>query len=441
MTPVHRPELPPTDHPVPPGRIARLGRNLTVRVLVAIALGVLLGVVAPSWGEAMKPLGDTFINLVRMVITPIIFLTIVLGIAHTTDLKKVGRVGLKAFVYFEVVTTFALAIGVIVMNLTKPGLGVDASRVAKGDVSRYTQSGQQLDFVDFVTHIVPSSVVGAFAQGEVLQVVFFSVLFGVALASLGRAGRPVARVLDRLMHVFFRIVSMVMVVAPIGAFGAMAYTIGHFGLESLLTLGRLMANVYATMALFIFVVLNGIARLYGFSLFRLLAHIREEILIVLGTSSSEAALPRLIDKLEKFGCARPVVGLVVPAGYSFNLDGTSIYLSMAVLFIAQAYHVDLSVGQQLSVLAILMITSKGAAGVTGSGFIVLASTLSAMKVVPVEGVALLLGVDRFMSEARAITNLIGNAVATVVIAKSENAYEAPAAGDATLPPRSTVEAA
>ena len=416
-------ELPPTAHPVPPTIIARLGRNLTVRVLVAIALGVFVGAMWPGVGKAMRPVGETFVNLVRMVIAPIIFLTIVLGVAHTTDLKKVGRVGLKAFIYFEVVTTFALAIGLIVMNFWRPGAGIDASRIARGDISRYTTQAQEMTFVDFVTHIVPSSVVGAFANGEILQVVFFSILFGVALASMGRAGRPVTRMLDRLGTVFFRVVGIIMAVAPIGAFGAMAYTIGNFGLTSLFTLGRLMAAVYITMALFIFVVLNGIARLYGFSLWELLKYIKDEILIVLGTSSSEAVLPRMIDKMEKYGCARPVVGLVIPAGYSFNLDGTSIYLSMATLFIAQAYGIDLTVGQQLSILAILMVTSKGAAGVTGSGFIVLASTLAAVRVVPVEGVALLLGVDRFMSEARAITNLIGNAVATVVISKSEGAFD------------------
>ena len=390
-------------------RFARLGSNLTVRVLVAIALGVAVGVLWPSVGRALKPVGDTFVNLVRMVIAPVIFLTIVLGIAHTTDLKRVGRVGLKALVYFEVVTTFALAIGMLVVNLVRPGDGIDASRVTAGDVSQYAASGEQLMFIDLITHIVPSSVVGAFAQGDILQVVFFSILFGLALASLGPAGRPVSRMLDRLMQVFFRIVSLVMVVAPIGAFGAMAYTVGNFG-------------VYATMGLFIFVVLNLIARLWGFSLLRLLAYIKDEILIVLGTSSSEAVLPRMLDKLERAGCARPVVGLVIPAGYSFNLDGTSIYLSMAALFIAQAYGVHLTLVQQLGLLAVLMVTSKGAAGVTGSGFIVLTSTLSAMRMVPVEGVALVLGVDRFMSEARAITNLIGNAVATVVIAKSEGAF-------------------
>ena len=403
-------------------RLARLGGNLTARVLVAIALGVLVGALWPATGRAMKPLGDTFVNLVRMVIAPIIFLTIVGGVAHTSDLRRVGRVGLKAFVYFEVVTTFALAIGLVVMHVFRPGDGIDAARLASGDVSAFTAQGKELEVVDFLTHIVPSSVVGAFAQGEILQVVFFSILFGVALASLGAAGRPVVRMLDRLMQVFFRIVGIVMLAAPIGAFGAMAYTIGTFGVASLLTLGRLMACVYATMALFIFVALNLIARLAGFSLFRLLAFIKDEILIVLGTSSSEAVLPRMLNKMERFGCARPVVSLVIPAGYSFNLDGTSIYLSMATLFIAQAYGIELSLGQQLGVLGVLMITSKGAAGVTGSGFIVLASTLSALRVVPVEGVALVLGVDRFMSEARAITNLIGNAVATVVIARSEGAF-------------------
>ena len=406
-----------------PTRLARLGGNLTVRVLVAIALGVAIGVTWPAVGRAMKPVGDTFVNLVRMVIAPVISLTIVLGVAHTGDLKRVGRVGLKALVYFEVVTTFALAIGLVVMNLVRPGEGIDASHVSAVDVSQYTTQGQELRFVDFVTHIVPSSVVGAFAQGEILQVVLFSILFGVALASLGEAGRVVTRLLDGLMQVFFRIVAIIMVVAPVGAFGAMAYTIGTFGVASLLSLGRLMACVYATMAVFIFVVLGLIARLSGFSLLHLLAHIKDEILIVLGTSSSEAVLPRMLDRMERYGCARSVVGLVIPTGYSFNLDGTSIYLSMATLFIAQAYGVHLALGQQLAVLAVLMVTSKGAAGVTGSGFIVLASTLSALRVVPVEGVALVLGVDRFMSEARSITNLIGNAVATVVIARSEGAFE------------------
>ena len=401
----------------------RIHHNLTFQVLVAISLGVLLGLVAPDTAKAMKPVGDTFVNLVKMIITPVIFLTIVLGIANMSDLKKVGRVGGKALLYFEVVTTFALAIGLIVVNITRPGAGLDVSALAKGDVSKYAEAGKALTFVEFLTHIVPSSVVGAFANGDVLQVVFFAVLFGVSLAFIGDTGRPITEWHDRLSLVFFRIVALVMKVAPIGAFGAMAYTVGTFGVRSLLPLGRLMLDVYLTMGLFIFVVLNLILRRYGFSLWEYLTFIREEIVIVLGTSSSEAALPRMLDKMERYGCARSVVGLVIPAGYSFNLDGTSIYLSMATLFIAQAFHVQLSIMQQLSVLGVLMLTSKGAAGVTGSGFIVLASTLSAMKVVPVEGVAILLGVDRFMSEARAITNLIGNGAATLVIARSENAFD------------------
>jgi aerobic C4-dicarboxylate transport protein len=401
----------------------RLHHNLTFQVLVAISLGVLLGLFWPEAGRAMKPLGDTFINLVKMVIAPVIFLTIVLGIANMRDLKKVGRVGGKALLYFEVVTTFALAIGLIVVNLTKPGAGLDVSALAKGDVTRFTEQGKAMSFVEFFTHIVPQSAVDAFAKGDVLQVVFFAVLFGFALASLGARGEALTEVLESVSQVFFRIVAIVMKVAPIGAFGAMAFTIGAFGVKSLLPLGRLMLDVYLTMFLFIFIVLNLILRWYGFSLWEYLKFIREEILLVLGTSSSEAALPRMLEKMERYGCARSVVGLVIPAGYSFNLDGTSIYLSMAALFIAQAFGVHLTLVQQLTVLGVLMLTSKGAAGVTGSGFIVLASTLAAMRVVPIEGVAIVLGVDRFMSEARAITNLIGNGAATLVIARSENAFD------------------
>jgi aerobic C4-dicarboxylate transport protein len=366
--------------------MSRLHKNLTVQVLVAITLGVLLGLFAPDTGKAMKPLGDTFVNLVKMVIAPVIFLTIVLGIANMSDLKKVGRVGGKALLYFEIVTTFALAIGLIVVNVTKPGAGLDVAGLAGGDVSRYAEQGKAMSFVDFFAHIVPSSAVDAFAKGDVLQVVFFAVLFGVALASLGERGRPLGDVLERLSEVIFRIVALVMKVAPIGAFGAMAYTIGAFGVSALLPLGRLMLGVYLTMALFVFVVLNLVLRYYGFSLWEYLKFIREEILIVLGTSSSEAALPRMLDKMERYGCAQSVVGLVIPAGYSFNLDGTSIYLSMATLFIAQAFGVHLTL-------------------------------------VPVEGVAIVLGVDRFMSEARAITNLIGNGAATLVVARSEHAFD------------------
>jgi aerobic C4-dicarboxylate transport protein len=398
-------------------------RNLTVQVLVAICFGILLGLGWPSAGRAMRPVGETFVNLVRMVIAPVIFLTITLGIANMRDLKKVGRVGGKALLYFEIVTTFALTIGLIVVNVTKPGAGLDVSALAKGDVTKYAEAGKSFSFVEILTHVVPSSAVDAFAKGDVLQIVFFAVMFGSALASIGEAGRPLTAVLESLSQVVFKIVAMVMVVAPIGAFGAMAYTIGTFGVNALVPLGRLMLDVYLTMALFIFIVLNLILRYFGFSLWHYLKHIREEIVLVLGTSSSEAALPRMLEKMERYGCAKSVVGLVIPAGYSFNLDGTSIYLSMAALFVAQAFNVHLSIAQQLSVLGVLMLTSKGAAGVTGSGFIVLASTLSAMRVVPVEGVAILLGVDRFMSEARAITNLIGNGAATLVIARSENAFD------------------
>ena len=401
----------------------RLVRNLTFQVLVAVALGVTLGVIAPDFARKLKPIGDTFVNLVKMVITPIIFLTIVHGIASMADLRKLGRVGGKALLYFELVSTLALAIGLVIVNVTKPGAGLDITTLATGDVSKYTATGAQQSTLEFLLHIVPSNVVSAFASGDLLPVVFFSVLFGVALTAVGEAGRDIADLLVRFQAVFFKIVGIVMKVAPLGAFGAMAYTVGAFGLKTLLPLGRLMLDVYLTMAVFVFVVLGTICRLYGFRILRFLRFIREEILLVLGTSSSEAALPRMLEKMERYGCAKPVVGLVIPTGYSFNLDGTSIYLSMATIFIAQVYRVDLSIGQQLTLLGILMLTSKGAAGVTGSGFIVLASTLAATNTVPVEGVALLLGVDRFMSEARAITNLIGNGVATLVVSRSEGAFD------------------
>jgi aerobic C4-dicarboxylate transport protein len=403
--------------------ISRLLRNLTVQVLLAVSLGILLGVVAPGTAKSLKPIGDTFINLVKMVITPIIFLTIVHGIASMADLRKLGRVGGKALLYFELVSTLALVIGLIIVNVTKPGAGLDISTMQLGDVSKYTTAGAQQSTLEFLLHIVPSNVVAAFASGELLPVVFFSVLFGVALTAVGDAGRDIADLLVRFQAVFFKIVSMVMVLAPIGAFGAMAYTVGTFGLKTLVPLARLMLDVYLTMAVFVFVVLGLICRAYGFRLWKFLRFIKDEILLVLGTSSSEAALPRMLQKLEQYGCAKPVVGLVIPTGYSFNLDGTSIYLSMATIFIAQVYKIDLSITQQLTLLGILMLTSKGAAGVTGSGFIVLASTLAATRTVPVEGVALLLGVDRFMSEARAITNLIGNGVATLVVSRSEGAFD------------------
>jgi aerobic C4-dicarboxylate transport protein len=401
----------------------RLFQNLTFRVLIAIVLGILVGAFFPETGAKLKPLGDVFISMIKMVIAPIIFLTIVLGISSMGNLKKVGRVGGKALLYFEIVTTFALIIGMVVANVTKPGVGLSVASLAKGDITTYQKEAEEIDWVAFITHIVPDNVVAAFAQGDILQVLFFSVLFGVGLTKMEAAGHSVIITFEKLSKILFNVLAVVMKLAPLGAFGGMAYSIGKFGLATLIPLGKLMLSVYATMFLFIFVVLNLISRFYGFSLWQYLKFIKEEILIVLGTSSSESVLPQIMRKLERFGCARSVVGLVVPTGYSFNLDGTTIYLAMAVIFLAQVFHIDLSFSQELTVIAILMLTSKGAAAVTGGGFIVLASTLGAMKVIPVEGLALLLGVDRFMSEARAITNLIGNGVATIVIAKSEDEFD------------------
>jgi len=411
----------------------KLASNLTFQVLTAIALGIIVGSLFPNFGAALKPVGDTFINLIKMLIAPIIFLTVVLGIGSMGDMKKVGRVGGKALLYFEIVTTLALVIGITAANLAKPGHGIDArTSVANqgtaqaAEAAKYTTQATSgsMDWVEFFTHIVPHNVVGAFAEGEVLQVLLFAVLFGVAVSRLPASyGQPLMQTFDRLSHAMFGVLAIVMKLAPLGAFGGMAFTIGKYGIATLLPLAKLMAVVYVTMFLFIFVVLNFIMRFYGLSLWRYLGFIKEEILLVLGTSSSESALPRMIDKLERLGCSRSVAGLVIPTGYSFNLDGTSIYLSIAAIFLAQAFDISLSLSQELSLIGILMLTSKGAAGVTGSGFIVLASTLAATKVIPVEGVALLLGVDRFMSEARAITNVIGNGVATLVIAKSEKEFD------------------
>lgn len=401
----------------------RLLNNLTFRVLVAIVLGILVGAFFPETGASLKPIGDVFISMIKMVIAPVIFLTIVLGISSMGSMKKVGRVGGKALLYFEVVTTFALIIGMVVANLVKPGAGLVVNNLDKASVAAYQKGASEINWVEFITHIVPSNVVDAFAKGDILQVLFFSVLFGIGLTKMEAAGHPVIATFERLSRVFFNILSVVMKLAPLGAFGGMAYSVGKFGLHSLVPLAKLMLSVYATMFLFIFVVLNGICRYYGFSLWKYLKFIKEELLIVLGTSSSESVLPQIMRKLERYGCSRSVVGLVIPTGYSFNLDGTTIYLSMAVIFLAQVFEVDLSLSQELTVIGILMLTSKGAAAVTGGGFIVLASTLGAMKVIPVEGMALLLGVDRFMSEARAITNLIGNGVATIVVAKSENEFD------------------
>ncbi|WP_044640264.1 dicarboxylate/amino acid:cation symporter [Risungbinella massiliensis] len=402
----------------------KLFTNLTFQVLVAITVGIILGFVAPDIAKEMKPLGTIFINLVKMLIAPIIFLTIVLGIAKMGNMKKVGRVGGKALLYFEIVTTLALVIGLFVANFVQPGANVNLQEIKTGDVSEYTKEGQEMDWVDFFVHIVPENIVGAFAEGEILQVVLFACLFGFALASFGENfKKPTIQFCENLSQIFFKIVAMVMRVAPIGAFGAMSFTIGNYGLKTLLPLGKLMVSVYTTMALFIFIVLALICKIYRFNIFSYLRFIKDEILIVLGTSSSESVLPRMLDKMEKFGCSKSVTGLVIPTGYSFNLDGTSIYLSMAVIFLAQVFGIDLSIWQMVTIIGILMITSKGAAGVTGSGFIVLASTLSAMNLIPLEGLGLLLGVDRFMSEARAITNLIGNGIATIVVAKSEGEFD------------------
>jgi aerobic C4-dicarboxylate transport protein len=399
--------------------------HLYFQVLVAILVGVLLGHFFPQLATKMKPLGDAFIKLIKMMIAPIIFTTVVVGIAKVHDMKEVGRVGIKALIYFELVSTLALAIGLVVVNLVKPGAGInaDVSTLDANAVSAYASSAKSFSAVEFITHMIPDTVVGAFAGGEILQVLLFSVLFGLGLARFGQKGKQLVDIIDQLSHALFNVIAIIMKVAPIGAFGAMAFTIGQYGISSLFSLGKLMACVYLTCLLFIFVVLGTIARITGFSLWHFLRYIKEEILIVLGTSSSEAALPRMIIKMENVGCAKPVVGLVIPTGYSFNLDGTSIYLTMAAVFVAQATNTPLSLGQQLTILGVLLLTSKGAAAVTGGGFITLAATLSTTGKVPVAGLALLLGIDRFMSEARAITNLIGNGVATMVVAKWEGALD------------------
>jgi aerobic C4-dicarboxylate transport protein len=404
-----------------------LYKNLTVQVLTAVAIGVVVGYCWPSTGVALKPLGDGFIKLVKMVVAPIIFLTIVAGIAGMGDLKKVGRVGGKALLYFEVVTTIALFVGLLVVNVVKPGAGVPPPTHLIDKAAEFAAQGQKQTLVQFLLHTVPDNIVKAFAEGDLLQVLVFSVLFGVAVASLGVRGEPVIHVVHRLTEVMFRMVSLIMRVAPLGALGAIAYTVGEFGIQALVPLAKLMGCVYLTMALFIFVILGAICRFYGFSLWRYLVFIRHEIVLVLGTSSSESALPRMMEKLELLGCSRNVVGMVIPAGYSFNLDGTTIYLSMALLFIAQFLGVEMTIGQQLYAMIVLMLTSKGAAAVTGVGFITLAATLSTTHVLPSEGVvtglALLLGVDRFMSEARAVTNLIGNGVATICVSKMEREFD------------------
>ncbi|MBI3264595.1 MAG: dicarboxylate/amino acid:cation symporter [Acidobacteria bacterium] len=402
-----------------------LYKSLYVQVLIGIACGVLLGYLAPERGAAMRPLGDGFIKLIKMLIAPIVFSTVVVGIAQTGAMKHVGRIGVRALIYFEVVSSLALVIGLVVVTVLKPGIGltIDPGSLDANAVAAYTAASQNLSTTEFLLNIIPNTAVDAFARGEILQVLLFSVLFGLALLALGDRVRPLVDIIEQISGALFAVVAMIMRLAPVGAFGAMAFTVGRYGIGTLLSLGKLMAGVYATCIFFVFVVLGAIAWATGFSLWRLLVYIRDEILVVLGTSSSETVLPRIMEKLERVGCSKSVVGLVIPTGYSFNLDGTSIYMTMAAIFVAQASGVHLSLGAELAVLGILLLTSKGAAAVTGGGFITLAATLSAVPSIPVAGLALLLGVDRFMSEARAITNLIGNAVATLVIARWEGTLD------------------
>ncbi|MFT3767449.1 MAG: dicarboxylate/amino acid:cation symporter [Minicystis sp.] len=402
-----------------------LYRSLYAQVLCAIAVGVALGHFAPETGEKLKPLGDLFVRLIKMVIGPVIFTTVVVGIAGGTDVKRAGRVGLKALLYFEAVSSLALLIGLVVVNLARPGSGIHANPAtldAKA-VEGYAQAAKSHGLLDIVSDMIPQNIVDALARGDILQVLFFAVLFGVALAKYGEKGRPLVAIFDQAAHTFFGIVGIVMRVAPLGALGAMAFTVAKYKIGSLVSLAKLMGCFYATCVLFVLVVLGAIARAAGFSVIKFLRYIREELAIVLGTSSSESVLPRLMEKLEAAGCDKEVVRLVVPTGYSFNLDGTSIYLTMAVVFIAQATDTTLSIGEQLAILGVLLLTSKGAAGVTGSGFITLAATLSTVGHVPVAGLALILGIDRFMSEARALTNLVGNGIATIVIARWEGALD------------------
>lgn len=403
-------------------------KRLYLWVLLAIVIGGAIGHYAPDTGVALKPLGDGFIGLIKMLIAPIIFLTVVMGIAGVADVKKVGRVGVKAILYFEVVSSVALLIGLLVVNLLKPGAGfnVDPATLDAGAVARYAQAAHDQSTVGFLLHIIPKTFTDAFTgDGDLLQVLLVALLFGFALSALGAQAQPVLSLFDAISTVFFRMMTMIMRLAPIGAGGAMAFTIGKYGLDSLGPLARLMGSFYLACVLFVVLVLGAIAWLGGFSIFRFLRYIRDELLLVLGTSSSESALVPLMHKLERLGCSRSVVGLVVPSGYSFNLDGTNIYLTMAAIFVAQALNVELSLTQELTLLAVAMLTSKGASGVTGAGFITLAATLAVVPSVPVAGLALILGIDRFMSEARALTNLIGNGVATIIVARWENELDRP----------------
>ena len=396
---------------------------LYVQVLIGIVLGVLVGFLFPSFSGAAQMISDTFINMIRMVIAPVIFFNIVIGIASAGDLKKAGRIGGKAILYFEIVTTLALVLGMVMANFFKPGVGVKQTVLQADKVAQFTNQAKDFKWDEFLSHIVPSNIIDSFAKGDILQILFFSILFAIGLKWLGASGNSLLNSFEKINAVLFNILKIVMRLSPVGAFGGMAFTIGKFGFSTLFLLGKLMLTFYATGLFFIFIILNLIARYYKFSLWKLLLYVKEEILIIIGSSSSEVSLPSVIKKLQDAGCEKEVVGLIITTGYSFNLDGTTIYLSMSILFLAQVFNVDLSLGQQLTILGILLITSKGAAGVTGSGFLVLASTLTALKVIPLQGLGILLGVDRFMSEGRALINFIGNTVATVVIAKSENALD------------------
>ncbi|KFX00511.1 C4-dicarboxylate transporter [Pectobacterium betavasculorum] len=394
-------------------------KSLYFQVLTAITIGILLGHFYPQLGEQMKPLGDGFVKLIKMIIAPVIFCTVVTGIAGMESMKSVGRTGAAALLYFEIVSTIALIIGLVVVNVVKPGVGmnIDPSTLDASAVAVYTQQASQQGLIPFLMDVIPASVVGAFASGNILQVLLFAVMFGFALHRLGPKGKVIFDVIDSFSKVIFGVINMIMKLAPLGAFGAMAFTIGKYGVGTLVQLGQLIACFYITCVLFVFLVLGSIAKATGFSIFKFIRYIREELLIVLGTSSSESVLPRMLEKMEKVGYKKSVVGLVIPTGYSFNLDGTSIYLTMAAVFIAQATNSHMDIWHQITLLVVLLLSSKGAAGVTGSGFIVLAATLSAVGHLPVAGLALILGIDRFMSEARALTNLIGNGVATIVVAK------------------------
>jgi aerobic C4-dicarboxylate transport protein len=402
-------------------------KTLYFQVLVAIALGILTGWLFPEFGRALKPLGDGFIKLVKMIITPVIFLTVVTGIAGMSDLKAFGRVGAKAMAYFLTFSTLALVVGLVVGNVVRPGdgLNIDPATLDAGAVSTYVGKAKEQSVTEFVLNIVPDTAVSAFTSGEILQVLFVAILFGIALAMIGERGERFLGTLRTLTAIVFRMVHILMYAAPIGAFGAMAFTIGQYGIATLGNLAGLIATFYVTSLLFVVVVLGLVSWAAGFSLFGLIRYIKEELFLVLGTSSSESAMPLLMEKLERAGCPKPIVGLVVPTGYSFNLDGTNIYMSLAALFIAQATNTPLTFADQLLLMAVAILSSKGAAGVTGSGFIVLAATLSVVPTVPVAGMALILGVDRFMSECRALTNFTGNAVATLVVARWEGALDLP----------------